>query len=171
MKKVLVFPGNVVYQEKISSIKTSILFLLLMLAFLFLSALHWISTGVDWLTIILSILFGIFLFYVLNYRVLVIEITAKALCLRFGIFTWTVPISNIANCQIDEIPTFLKLGGAGIHFMFVRGRYRASFNFLEHPRVVIAFKQKAGLVRDISFSTRHPGDVIRSILGAISSSA
>mgnify|MGYP000900013350 CR=1 FL=1 len=33
---------------------------------------------------------------------------------------------------------FLRYGGAGIHFMSIRGRYRASFNFLEYPRVVIA---------------------------------
>jgi thiol-disulfide isomerase/thioredoxin len=42
-------------------------------------------------------------------------------------------------------------------------------NFLEYPRVVIIFKQKAGLVRDVSFSTRHPETVIKSIMGSISS--
>jgi hypothetical protein len=62
----------------------------------------------------------------------------------------------------------MRMGGAGIHFMSIRKRYRASFNFLEHPRVVIAFKRKAGLVRDISFSTRHPDDVLRRIQEAAS---
>jgi hypothetical protein len=38
----------------------------------------------------------------------------------------------------------------------------------EHPRVLIAFKKKVGPVRDISFSTRQPDDVIRMIQGAIS---
>lgn len=161
--------ARVIYHEEISSIKTSILFMFLMFTFFALFIFHWVSVGVDWLTTILFIMFGIFLFYVLNYRVLLIDISAEFISLRFGIFTWTVPIIKIANCQIDEIPMFLKLGGAGIHFMFVRGRYRASFNFLEYPRVVIAFKQKAGLVRDISFSTRHPETVIKSIMGSISS--
>ena len=57
----------------------------------------------------------------------------------------------------------MKYGGAGIHFMTVHNRYRASFNFLEYPRVVIAFKKKVGLVRDISFSTRRPEEVTRLI--------
>jgi hypothetical protein len=60
------------------------------------------------------------------------------------------------------------MGGAGIHFMVVGKRYRASFNFLEHPRVVIALKRKAGLVRDVSFSTRRPVDVLRLIQKAVS---
>lgn len=57
----------------------------------------------------------------------------------------------------------MRMGGAGIHFMSIRKRYRASFNFLEYPRVVIAFKRKVGPVQDISFSTRQPEKVIRLI--------
>jgi hypothetical protein len=52
--------------------------------------------------------------------------------------------------------------------MSIRRRYRASFNFLEYPRVVIAFKRKEGLVRDISFSTRRPDDALRLIQEAAS---
>jgi hypothetical protein len=44
--------------------------------------------------------------------------------------------------------------------MSIRQRYRASFNFLEYPRVMLAFKKKAGPVQDISFSTRRPDDVL-----------
>jgi hypothetical protein len=62
----------------------------------------------------------------------------------------------------------MRMGGAGIHFMIIRKRYRASFNFLEHPRVVIALKRNAGLVRDISFSTRRPDDLLRLIKEAVS---
>jgi hypothetical protein len=57
----------------------------------------------------------------------------------------------------------MRYGGAGIHWMMVHGRYRASFNFLEYPRVVVRFKQKRGLVQDVSFSTRQPEEVIRCI--------
>ena len=46
--------------------------------------------------------------------------------------------------------------------MFVDGRYRASFNFLEYPRVVTALRGKRR-VRDISFSTRQPDEVLRLI--------
>jgi hypothetical protein len=63
------------------------------------------------------------------------------------------------------------MGGAGIHFISVRGRYRVSFNFLEHPRVVIALKKKRGLVRDVSFSTRHPDEVLQLIREAESALA
>jgi hypothetical protein len=52
--------------------------------------------------------------------------------------------------------------------MFIRKRYRASFNFLEFPRVVIAFKRKVGPVRDISFSTRHPDELLRIIQDVVS---
>jgi hypothetical protein len=50
--------------------------------------------------------------------------------------------------------------------MFVRGRYRASFNFLEHPRVVVALRGGAGPVRDVSFSTRRPEAVCAAIAAA-----
>jgi hypothetical protein len=101
------------------------------------------------------------LFYVLNYRTLNIRLTDKSLKLTFGIFSWTVPLDNIKACGLDEIPALMRLGGAGIHFMSIRGRYRASFNFLEYPRVVVALKRKAGPVRDISFTTRRPDEVLR----------
>ncbi len=96
----------------------------------------------------------------MNYRTLVIRLTSESLKLTFGIFTWRVPLDNVEDCRLDEIPLVMRMGGAGIHFMIIRKRYRASFNFLEYPRVVIAFKRKDGLVRDISFSTRQPDDVL-----------
>ena len=79
-----------------------------------------------------------------------------------------MPLANIEECRLDALPALMRYGGAGIHFMVIRGRYRASFNFLEYPRVVIAFKRKVGPVRDISFSTRQPEDVLRVIQEAIS---
>jgi hypothetical protein len=65
----------------------------------------------------------------------------------------------------------MRMGGAGIHFMLIRRRYRVSFNFLEYPRVVIAFKRKVGPVQDISFSTRRPDDVLRHIQESVSAKA
>jgi len=102
-----------------------------------------------------------------NYRTLVIRLTPQSLKLTFGIFTWRVPLDNVAECRLDELPLFVRMAGAGIHFINVRQRYRASFNFLEYPRVVIAFKRKAGPVRDISFSTRRPDDVLRLVREAV----
>ena len=111
---------------------------------------------------------GFFFFYALNFRTLFIRLTSKSLKLTFGIFTWKVPLDNIADSRLDDIPLLLRMGGAGIHFMSIRKRYRASFNFLEHPRVVVAFKKKAGPVQEISFSTRQPDDVLRLIQEAVS---
>lgn len=108
----------------------------------------------------------VFGFYALNYRTLVIRLTPSALTLTFGLFRWVVPLEAIEACALDELPPLQRLGGAGIHFMFVRGRYRASFNFLEYPRVVIALKRSAGPVRDVSFSTRRPEEVCRLIEAA-----
>jgi hypothetical protein len=62
----------------------------------------------------------------------------------------------------------MKYGGAGIHFMLVRTRYRVSFNFLEHPRVVIALRRRAGPVRDVSFSTRRPDELMQLLQSAVS---
>ena len=83
--------------------------------------------------------------------------------LRFGLFTWKVPLENVEVCRLDDAPALMRLGGAGIHFMSVRGRYRASFNFLDHPRVVVAFKRRVGPVQDLSFSTRQPEEMLRRL--------
>jgi Ca2+/Na+ antiporter len=160
--------GDLVYTERVSSNKTAALFLALMT--LFLSLLLWRVNVASWdvLAVIFLCFFVIFFFYSLNYRTLVIYLTSKSLKLKFGIFTWVVPLDNVEECCIDEIPLLMRMGGAGIHFMFIRKRYRASFNFLEYPRVVATFKRKVGPVRDISFSTRRPEDILQFLREAIS---
>jgi len=150
------------YTEKISSIKTSLLFIALMIIFLCLSL--WLTnTFTDWntLDVIVLCLACFFLFYVINFRTLTILINPVFLQLKFGIFKWKVSTDNIKKVQLDEIPFFMKYGGVGIHFMFVRKRYRASFNFLEYPRICLSLKKKRGWVEDISFSTRKPEKVMR----------
>lgn len=136
---------------------------------LFMSLLIWrVKTyRLDTLAYVFLGLFIVFLFYSLNYRILVIHLTSESLNLKFGIFSWTVQLDNIESSQIDEIPWLVRYGGAGIHFIGVRKRYRASFNFLEYPRVVIALKRSVGLVQDISFSTRQPEQVLRLLREAI----
>lgn len=160
--------NRTLYSERLSSSKTEALFVLL--AFLFLALSAWrINVGrLDALAIVFIVLLGIFIFYSVNYRTLQIQITAESLKLNFGIFTWTVPLDNIEDCRLDKLPPLLEYGGAGIHFMIAHERYRALFNFLEHPRIVIAFKKKAGPVQDISFSTQQPDVVLRLIEKTIS---
>jgi hypothetical protein len=155
--------NDLVFTERIASHKTEALFLLLMALFLLL--MRWRVNTVHWdiFAIVFAFFFVLFLFYSINYRILVIHLTAQSLMLKFGIFTWAVFLEDVADCRLDEISGLMRMGGAGIHFMTVNHRYRASFNFLEYPRVAIALKSKRGPVQDISFSTRRPEEVIRLI--------
>jgi hypothetical protein len=105
-----------------------------------------------------------FAFYTVNYRKLVIKLSSDMLKLHFGVFHWRVPVENIASCRLDDQLNFIeRYGGAGIHFMLVDGKYRANFNFLDHPRVAITFKRKVGLVQELSFSTQEPYTILDKI--------
>lgn len=152
---------NFKYYEQLSSRKTEWLFLALTALFFLLFIWRVNVSGWSVLAVAFLVLSCFFLFYVVNYRTLIIRVMSDTLVLSFGIFTWTVPFDNIESCVIDEIPSLVKHGGAGIHFMFVNKRYRASFNFLEYPRVLVSFKSKVGPVQDISFSTCKPEEVLR----------
>ncbi len=155
---------NDIYKESLSSNKTTALFFGLMLVFFLLFLWEIKVSGFQPIAIVFLSLSVIFLFYVLNYRRLHIHISLDALTLRFGIFTWTVPFDNIANCALDDsLPKITKYGGAGIHFFVFEKKYRASFNFLEYPRVVVRFKKARGLVKELSFSTRQPDEIIQII--------
>jgi hypothetical protein len=125
------------------------------------------AAGLEFAAVLLGFLFLLFLFYSLNYRRLVIDLTPQRLKLKFGIFSWSIPLNNIATCALDELPALIRYGGAGIHFMFIRRRYRASLNFLEHPRVVIALRQSAGPVQDVSFSTCQPTELLSVLQQAL----
>lgn len=154
---------DVIYDERISSNRTETLFVALTLLCFLLFIWCVKAGGLDILAVVFFCFFSFFLFYSVNYRTLVIRLTSESLTLTFGVFRWQVPLDNVAECRLDDLPTLMRLGGAGIHFMSIRKRYRASLNFLEYPRVVIAFKRKVGPVRDISFSTCRPDDVLRLI--------
>ena len=72
-------------------------------------------------------------------------------------------LENIQSCELDDSPNIIKYGGAGVHFSFVKRIYRAYFNFLEHPRVLITFINKQGPVQALVFTTRQPAEVINII--------
>ncbi len=150
------------HEERLSSNKTEALFVGLMILFLILFVRRAVNTGLDgWSTVWLG-LTAFFLFYALNYRTLQIRLTEHALTLQFGLFRWSIPLDQIEACAAD--PTSLwRIGGAGIHFTMLAGRYRAMFNFLEHSRLVVSLKVKRGPVRDIAFSTSSPDELLRLI--------
>jgi Ca2+/Na+ antiporter len=148
------------YEEKVSSSKTEVLFVALTSLFLLLFTWRFMISRSGLLTIIFLCCFILFLFYSFNYRTLVIRLSSESLILRFGIFTWRVQLDNIEAYYLDDISLW-RIGGAGIHFTVIRGKYRAFLNFLEHPRVVVALKKKKGPVREIAFSTINPEEVFR----------
>lgn len=150
-----------IYSETVSSKKTGTLFIGLTLLFFMLHVRRMLRGGRGILTALFFGLGAFFFFYALNYRTLVILLTPEHLKLKFGLFTWNIPLDNIKDGRLDDLPLLMEMGGAGIHFMSIRKRYRASFNFLEHPRVVVALKQKWGPVQDISFSTRRPEELLQ----------
>ena len=160
----------IIYHEKLTSIKTTMLFVMLTVVSFCLFIWRLLASSMNWLAVLLLSLACFFLLYSINYLILDIQLDINSLKLQFGIFKWQVPLTNIAHFQLDDdIPWLMRMGGAGIHFMFVRGRYRASFNFLEHPRVVIAFKNKVGPILDISFSTSQPAQILTHLEEAIHS--
>jgi hypothetical protein len=154
--------NDAVYEEKLTSPRTQALFLALALVFLLLSTWRFTNRGIDLLVIFAFALFCFFSFYFLNYRALVILLDPESLLLQFGVFRWKVSRENIEDCYLDETSLW-RIGGAGIHFSPIEGRYRAMFNFLEYPRLVIRLKERRGLVKDIAFSTRHPGEIMARI--------
>ncbi len=153
---------NPAYRETLTSARTEALFLLLTALFFALSLLRLERAGPDLLAAVFLFFFAFFLFYALNYRRLEISIASGRLLLRFGLFTWRQPLNEIAACRPDEV-SLLRIGGAGIHFTWIKGRYRAMFNFLEYPRVVIVLKAKRGPVQEVAFSTRRAEEVMRWI--------
>lgn len=157
----------VLYSERLNSNKTLALFVFLTGLFAGLALWRIAAAGFDGWAILLAALSLVFLFYVFNYRTLLTTLTAADLTLKFGVFRWRIPLDNVAACRLDHIAGFMYYGGAGVHFMMVEKRYRASFNFLEYPRVVIALTRKSGPVQDISFSTQYPEELIRQVNAAI----
>ena len=155
------------YNEKLSSAKTETLFVFLTLIFLALFAWRWSSVGWNGWAVTFLCFFAFFLFYSLNYRTLKIHLTPETLELTFGIFNWTIAIANIDTCYTDRTSLW-RISGAGIHFTRIKGNYRAFFNFLEYPRVVVTLKNKKGPVQEIAFSTKCPEQVMEIIQGGLS---
>jgi len=91
-----------------------------------------------------------------------VRLSPEGLRLQFGLFHWTIDLANVERCDLDGT-SLRRIGGAGIHFSFFDGRYRAMFNFLEYPRVVVALRQKVGPVQDVAFSTQQPEQVLALI--------
>jgi hypothetical protein len=161
--------NTALYTERLTSPRTTALFVALTLLCLLLGLWRYGAARLDWLAGLLFVFAAFFLFYVFNYYALCLVLTPQTFTLSFGLLHWSVPLANIQSVQPDNgLTPMQRYGGAGIHFMFVGGRYRANFNFLEHGRLVVQLKQPAGRVRDLSFSTRRPVELMQRLQAAIS---
>ena len=160
-KDVNVQKEDLLYRERLTSTGTQGFFLALTLVFFIPFVVRVQAAICDWLTFALAFFAAMFLFYTVNYRMLLILVTPQELILKFSLFSWRESRENIQGCTIDLLPAWQYYGGAGIHFMLVCGCYRASFNFLQYPRVEVSLKKKRGLVESISFSTEHPQELMR----------
>lgn len=147
---------QVLFSERLRSTRTTALFALLSLLFAWLAAILYSDGRFSAFFVVCVLLVPVFLFYVINYRVLRISLTHSNLQLCFGLVRWRVPLENIAGAYIDQLPVVAYFGGAGVHFMLVRKTYRVSFNFLEYPRLTLRLRQARGAVSEVSFSTRQP---------------
>lgn len=165
----MIMNQNLIYHEILTSKRTTGLFLALAMLFLLLGVWSLASSGWEVLTIILLGFSFFFLFYVINYWKLEIVVTHEALQLKFGLFQWKIPLENIAWIKMDDLPWVMRNGGAGIHFMFVGGLYRAHFNFLEYGRLLVRLRKKSGLVQAVSISTQQPEKLICIIMTLIDS--
>ena len=74
---------DLVYEERVTSKKTEVLFLALTILFLVLFIWRVIVGGLDVFAAVFLCLFGFFLFYLVNYRTLVIRLKAESLKLTF----------------------------------------------------------------------------------------
>ena len=158
--------GEGIHVEKLSSSKTEILFLTFTIVFLASFMWQWLTTRWSAWTIVFLCFFAFFLFYTLNYRTLKVHLTTETLQLNFGLFTWRIATTNIETCYVDKTSLW-RVGGAGIHFTWIKGKYRAFFNFLEYPRVVVTLKKKKGAVREIAFSTKQPERVLSIVQSSL----
>jgi hypothetical protein len=152
-----------IYVEKITSLGTSLFFAFLSALFFLLFVWRLSLVGWRFFTGLYIVLGLFFLFYVFNYRVLDIMITKEHLILKFGLVPWKTRLKNINTVELDASPAIIKYGGAGVHFAFVQGKYRAYYNFLEFPRVVVSFKEKQGLIQALVFSTKQPDRVLAAL--------
>ena len=152
-----------IYQEEIQSPKTSLLFTLLALIFSALFAWRVTAVGFKAFPIVCLVLALFFFSYIVNYQTLRITITEEAVLLKFGLIRWRTSLKNIRTYKMDDSPNWIKYGGAGVHFALVKGDYLAFYNFLEHPRILITFHHKQGLVQGLVFTTRQPEQVMEII--------
>jgi len=163
MKAILQETGDILYREQLSDWKTSLLFAVLAILFAGLFVFRFLHVSWKAGPILYLSLSLFFWFYLINYFTLDIIITSEELILKFGVLCWKEYLVNLGQVYQEDLPFWIRYGGAGIHFALVRGNYTVFYNFLDHPRLIIELINKRGLVQQVCISTCCP-DQIRKLL-------
>jgi hypothetical protein len=157
------FYVQILYEEKLSSIWITIIFLFISLIFLFL-ILYQVFIGPlgnnpapNW---VLTIIFLVFLFLSFNFIRLVIQITPQFIIVGYGIFKHKIALENIEDINRDK-SLFIKYGGWGIRFGRSEGKRYMAYTIPEASNVALLIKK--GRFRKFIFSTKNPDELINII--------
>ncbi len=151
---------QILYEEKLSSIWITLIFLFIALFFLFL-ILYQVFIGPlennsapNW---VLTIIFLVFLFLSYNFIRLVNQITPEFLIISYGIIKHKIPLGNIEEIKLYE-SSFLRYGGWGLHFGRSEGKRYIAYTIPGASNLTLQLNK--GRFRKIIFSTKYPNKLI-----------
>jgi hypothetical protein len=153
---------NNVYRERVFSGVLSILPGLIGMGLLGVSIYSWLNwtfgeTPAPWILLVVGILL---LLAAINFAFLSIVVSYRGVTARFGLFSHTLPIDDIAGTYLDKASS-IAYGGFGIRFGWVNGKRRLVYNVINAPRVVIQERRASN--HEFVFSTRNAKAVMKAI--------
>ena len=154
---------QILYQEKLSSIWITLIFLIISLFFLFL-ILYQVYIGPlgnnpapNW---VLTIIFLVFLFLSYNFIRLINQITPEFLIISYGIIKHKIALDTIEDIKLNE-SSFLKYGGWGIRFGRSEGKRYLAYTIPGASNLTLQLNK--GRFRKVIFSTKNPDKLINII--------
>lgn len=151
--------SNTLYEEKLFSKWSTIIFTIFTLLFLFLTVYQiFIGPlgGNPAPTWILGLFFALFLFLTVNFSIMTLRLTPEFLSASFGVLRYTVSWENVESCTQEEAP--LWIFGWGIRFEKSRGKRRLSYTIPQTPQLKFILRDKN--FREFIFSTKTPEKVL-----------
>ena len=151
--------SNTLYEEKLFSKWSTIIFTIFTVLFLFLTVYQiFIGPlgGNPAPTWVLGLFFVLFLFLIVNFSIMTLRLTPEFLSASFGVLKYTVSWENVENCTREEAP--LWIFGWGVRFEKSRGKRRLSYTVPQTPQLVFSLKDKN--FREFIISTKNPEKVL-----------
>ena len=151
--------SNTLYEEKLFSKWSTIIFTIFTVLFLFLTVYQiFIGPlgGNPAPTWVLGLFFVLFLFLTVNFSIMTLRLTPEFLSASFGVLRYTVSWENVESCTREEAP--LWIFGWGVRFEKSRGKRRLSYTVPQTPQLVFSLKDKN--FREFIISTKNPEKVL-----------